>query len=230
MKITTLNLFGVDNWQERQPRIIEYIKKTDPDIVFFQEVVYITEVSQYNQVQLLNQDLGYMSEHSSVTRLQVGRIYPVYREGLAFISKLPITKTDTLVLKKAALDEHNRIVQFIDVVIDNELVKFAHVHFSITDVIDFATAHLQEVLEILEARGERRIIIGDFNLDNLDSTKSLWEENYHASTEFDYMSFPSMSKSIDYVLIPKTYEFNIIILSDDTLSDHRAVTADISRV
>ncbi len=167
-------------------------------------------------------------EHSAITRLQVGEDYPTYREGLSVISKTPIVKTDTIILKKVPADEHNRIVQLVDLFVDGHTIKLANVHFSITDLSDFATAHLQETLSLLTSRGEQRIIAGDFNLSSLEASKHLWENDYTASDQTDYISYPSMNKRVDYVLLPKNYSYQSIAVSDDSLSDHRALTVTFS--
>lgn len=228
MKITTLNLQGFTNWEQRKTNILAYLNQTKPAVVFFQEVVFLPEISPYNQAQLLNQSLGYNFEHNAVTRLQVGVDYPVFREGLACISRYPILKTDTLILKQAPGDQHNRIIQLIDLLIDDKIVKLANVHFSLTDTVDFATAHLQETLDLLKARGEDRIVAGDFNINDLETRANIWQEHYTASTIVPYISYSSMNKRNDYVLIPKLYEFTDISVSNDMLSDHRALTVDIS--
>ena len=228
MKITTLNLQEFTNWEARQPAIIEYLQSESPDVIVFQEVVFLPNISAFNQAQLLNKSLGYISEQSAVTRLQASTVHKVYREGLATISKYPIVKADALILQRANGDEHNRIVQMLDIDMNGEIVKIANVHFSITDVADFATAHLVETLEILAMRDERRIIIGDFNLADLTAAAPYWEKEYRCSTESDYISYPAMNKRIDYVLIPKAYTFTNISVSGDNLSDHRALTVDIA--
>lgn len=228
MRITTLNLESYDDWQKREPRIIDYLAQTRPDIILFQEVVFIPEISPYNQVSRLNQTLGFSQEHSSISRLQVGEKYETYREGLAFLTSLPVLKTEVIILKKAPLDAHNRIIQLFDVKVNDQIVKLANVHFSITDVTDFATAHLHETLDILAMRHEERIIMGDFNLDNLEDSAALWQNDYTASTTTPYVSYPSMNKRNDYVLLPKRYQLDSVQVSGDTLSDHRALTVDIS--
>lgn len=228
MKITTLNLQGFTDWDQRQSHITAYLTQTKPDIVLFQEVVFLPEISAYSQVDLLNQSLQYLYQHNAVTRLQVGREYEAYREGLACISNLPVLKTDTLALKKDPRDEHNRIIQLIDVLYEDQVVKLANIHFSLTDDIDFATAHLEETLEILAARNEDRIIAGDFNIDHLEDFASIWQDRYSASTSVPYVSYSSMNKRNDYVLIPKNYRFTEIKTSGDNLSDHRALTVDVS--
>lgn len=228
MKLTTLNLAGFTDWQQREPKIVEYLKQESPDAIFFQEVVFLPELSPHNQAQLVNKSLGYLFEHSSTTRLQVGEEYPTYREGLAVLSKTPVVKSDTIVLKKVPADEHNRIVQFIDIFVDGQTIQFANVHFSITDFADFATAHLRETLDILEKRDEKRIIIGDFNLSTLDDSKDLWEKDYTSSEQTPYITYPGMNKRVDYVLLPKNYSLQSVTVSDDSLSDHRALTVTIA--
>jgi len=227
MKLTTLNLQGFIDWQNREPEIVDYLKATDPDVILFQEVVFIPTISAYNQVQLLNQKLNYPFEHHAVTRLQPSHEYETFREGLAMLSKYPVLKTDTIVLKQADGDEHNRILQMIDVLKDGQVVKLANIHFSLTDTVDYATAHLVETLEIIAERGEERIMAGDFNIDHLETLSELWQNHYESSTKIPYVSFPSQNKRNDYILVPKTYEFLDVATSTDGLSDHRAVTVHI---
>lgn len=229
MKITTLNLQGFDVWETRKANIIAYLEDEKPGIVLFQEVVFLPELNAHNQAQILNAEIGYAYEQSAVSRLQVGVEYPVYREGLAVLSKYPIVKSDIVVLKQAPGDEHQRIIQLLDIEVRGEIIKLAHVHFSITDFTDFATAQLEETLDILKAREEERIIVGDFNLNHLEESNHLWGEQYRASTEFDYISYPSMEKRNDYFLIPKRYSFKGFTVSDDEkMSDHNALTATIT--
>jgi len=229
MKLTTLNLQGFIDWEQRQPAIEAYLQSVQPDVIFFQEVVYLPNISPYNQAQILNGALKYTFENSAVTRLQPSKAYGTYREGLATLSKYPIVKTDTLILKKAPDDEHNRIVQLIDIKVDDDIIKLANVHFSLTDTIDFATAHLKETLAILSTRNEERIIAGDFNIDHLEALSDVWDDHYRASTEVPYISYPYMHKRNDYVLVPKNYSFIDISTSGDELSDHRAVTTEIRK-
>lgn len=218
---------GFTDWQQRMPEIVAYITETKPDVILFQEVVFIPEISPFNQMQLLNQELGYPYEHSSVTRLQDSDTYKTYREGLAVLSVHPLTESDTIVLKKHHDDEHTRIVQLIDIQATDRKMLLANVHFSLTDNTDFATAHLQETLEIIADKGEERIIAGDFNIDHLEDLSDIWGERYEASTKVSYISFPSMNKRNDYILVPKQFTFDEISTSGDTLSDHRAVTVRI---
>lgn len=189
ISLATLNLQGFDSWgtsdtwEKRVPNVVRYVNETKPDIICFQEIVYLPEISPFNPAQLLNQQLNYPFEASSITRLQVGRKYPVYREGLATLSKLTVTKTDTVVLKQAEGDAHNRIVQFIDVRLpDGGMLKIANVHFSITDYVDFAERmrELENVAKsfkgidkayAISAGREVRVIVRPENVDDLSAIK-----------------------------------------------------------
>lgn len=228
MKITSLNLQGFDHWQERQPAILAYLHAEAPDIILFQEAVFLPNLSPFNQAQLLNAELGYAYEHSAISRLQVGHEYPVYREGLAALSRYPIVRSDILSLTKDPTDEHQRIIQLLDIYIDGAVTGVANVHFSITDDTDYATPQLEETLEILHTRRERRIIAGDYNLNDLEATSALWRQAYRSSSAYEYTSYPGMQKRNDYVLIPKDLRFTDVSVSGDGLSDHRALTVTVA--
>jgi len=227
MKITTLNLQAFDNWEIRESAITDYLRLVDADIVLFQEAVYLPTISPYNQVQILNRTLNYPYINSAITRLQPSPHYETYREGLAALSKYPVVASDTIVLKQTPGDEHNRIIQLLDVCVGERVIKIANVHFSLTDTVDYATAHLKETLDVLAARGEERIIAGDFNINHLEALSEMWANNYRSSEEKEYISFPVMNKRVDYFLISKAYTFLDISTSTDGLSDHLAVMADI---
>ncbi len=177
LTITSLNLQAFEEWETRSPRILEYLTKTNPDIIVFQETVFLPSVSPHNQAQLLNQTLGYPFEVSTISRLQVGIEHPIYREGLAILSKYPISSSDTLTLKKAEGDSLNRILQMVDIVVEGAIIRLGNIHFSITDFVDFATPHLQETLDILKSRNEKRILIGDFNLPILRRVRTYGEKS-----------------------------------------------------
>jgi endonuclease/exonuclease/phosphatase family metal-dependent hydrolase len=224
MKLTSLNLMGRHKWRERAPLIVDYLQSTSPDIVFFQEVVYLPEESSLTQPAELNKKLGYEYEQTVVSRLQTSDEYECYREGLSVFSKHPITHSETLVLKQNKNDHLQRIVQLFDVKIQGSVVKYANVHFAQNP--ELAYDNLEELLQILESRGERRIIVGDFNMPDLKHVP-LWQKEYMASTDDYYISFPTNDDRIDFVLIPKTDVIVDVSVSPDGLSDHRALTAEI---
>lgn len=231
MKLTfgSLNVQSFTNWDTRKPALLNYFGRTNPDVILFQEVTFLPAISPYTQVGLLNQSLHYPYEATHITRLQDSHEYETYREGLGILSKWPILKSETLILKQQAHDEHQRIVQLIDLQCNKKIVKLAHVHFSISDNDEnLPREHLYELLETLTARGETRIIGGDFNMNDIDLHADLWQDDYISSSTTPYLSYPPMNKRVDYFLLPKSYDFVDIGVSEDGLSDHRALEVSVT--
>ena len=228
MRITTLNLRGFFDWTARSPQIIAYLRGLDPDVILFQEVVYLPEISPFSPVELLNRELRLPYRNEAITRLQRGRTHPVYREGLALLSRTPIIGAQTLALQHEQGDPHQRIVQFADVTGEGGVWPLANVHLSVRD--DFALHHLGEVLTILRAKDERRILGGDFNVNHLEQHASLWHDAVLSSAVTSYQSHPSSHENDDYFLVPTEFAIDQVRVSGDDLSDHEAVTVDLSRV
>lgn len=231
MKITfgSLNVQAFTDWEDRKENIIEYFQRTNPDVILFQEVTFLPQINARNQVDLLNQTLAYPYENTAVTRLQKSPHFENYREGLGLISKWPILKSETIILKQQETDEHQRIVQLVDILCDDQVIKFANVHFSISDNDEsFPREHLEELLEIFDSRGETRIIGGDFNINDMSVHADLWQSEYVSSSAQPYITFPKRNKRVDYFLLPKEYAFLDITTSPDGLSDHRALTVTVN--
>ena len=231
MKLTfgSLNVQSFADWETREPAIIKHFGQTDPDVILFQEVTFLPQIAPYTQVTLLNQSLNYPYEATHVTRLQPSHEYETYREGLGILSKWPILRSETLILKQQAHDEHQRIVQLVDLLCHKKVVRLAHVHFSISDNDEnLPREHLYELLEILTARGETRIIGGDFNMNDIDIHADLWQDDYISSSTTPYITYPQMNKRVDYFLLPKSYDFLDITVSGDGLSDHRALQVAVT--
>ncbi|WP_382305811.1 endonuclease/exonuclease/phosphatase family protein [Herbiconiux sp. UC225_62] len=229
MKIVSLNLRGFFDWPERLPLVVAYLQAERPDVVMLQEVVYLPDVSPFTQLDQLNDQLGFPFRHSSVSRLQSSP-QGAYREGLAVLSRLPVTQSETLILLHEEGDPHNRLVQFFDVDAGAGTVwRLANVHLSVRD--DFALHQLDEVLGILKARGEKRIVGGDFNIDHLEGRARRWRDDYVLSSETKhYVSFAGSNQANDYFLVPREYALRSLTLSPDGLSDHRALTVEIDPV
>lgn len=238
MKLITLNLQGFVNWEERSERICHYLAAEDPDIILFQEVVFLPDISSFTQVELLNRSLKYPYQQVAVPRLQADAHHQAYREGLGVLSKYPVTKSEVLVLKQAAHDPHQRIVQFIDLSVDDRTARLANVHFSLsTPLPDFASEHIRETFGLLEARSEQRIVAGDFNIDTPEIPGAKWAQTYTTSKQTTaYISQVDSvveggklaDRCTDHIWIPRAYAFEgDIQVSDDSLSDHRAVVATI---
>ena len=117
-------------------------------------------------------------------------------------------------------------MQFADVTADDGVWPLANVHLSVRD--DFALHHLGEVLAVLQAKGERRILGGDFNVNHLEQHAALWHDAVLTSTVASYESHPSSHENDDYFLVPTEFAIDRVQVSGDDLSDHEAVTVDLS--
>jgi len=228
MRITTLNLRGFFDWDARSPQIVAYLRGLDPDVVLFQEVVFLPDVSPFSPVELLQRELALPFRHEAITRLQRGRAHPVYREGLGVLSRMPVAASQALALQHQAGDPHQRIVQLVDVTAPDGVWPLANVHLSVRD--DYALHHLGEVLGILRDRGEQRILGGDFNVDHLEQHAALWHDAVLTSSVASYQSHPSSHENDDYFLVPTAFTIDRVLVSGDGLSDHEAVTVDLTRV
>lgn len=226
LKFISLNLAGYKNWKSRQQKIIEFINKTDPDVVLLQEVRFDPQEFAYSQSILINKLLEKASPYTQTT---VSRFYQpnagsAYREGLATLSKYPIISSESLVLTKRPDDKHSRIIQNIDLTIGGHQVKLANIHLSNNK---YSSEQLRELLDIFSSRQESRIIAGDFNIFNLEEEKDSYAQSYISSTELKkYISFPAENLTLDYVLAPKKFA----IYSFEThegLSDHNALAFTI---
>jgi len=226
MKITSLNLAGYKNWAAREPAIVEYIGKTQADVIFFQEVIFDPRISPLSEAQYINSKLEtpYQYTQSTISRVFVSSDGVESREGLAILSQHPITESEVLVLHKRDDDKHTRIVQNAHILVHGHIQKFTNVHFSNND---YAREQLEELLHIHESRGEKRIIIGDFNIADLETVHPLYRTDYTPSTIMgEYVSFPSEAARFDYILLPKEYTFISFDVAEG-LSDHNALTAEI---
>lgn len=226
MKVTSLNLAGYKNWSERESNIVSYLEMTDSDVVCLQEVKFNIEYSPFTQSRYLNSLLSTPYPHSQAS---VSRIFESSgsesREGLAVLSKYPIIDSEVIVLKKQPDDKHTRIIQKVSLLVDGETINFTNVHFSNNDYSD---EQLAETLTITKRRNETAVILGDFNIFDIQTVNHLYATDYVASTEISkYVSFPSEGATLDYVLIPKTFACTSIDVGEN-LSDHNALTIELN--
>src|SRR3989344_6528388 len=139
LKLLNLNLWNYNSWKERRPKIINSIKKENPDIITFQEVRDDIEFNKKgdNQAKQLNKELGYpYYAFYPVTdkRKESPEKYAHYCiEGTAALSKFPILKIEKEKLKKHPKDRYtcgNLYVKIKDI----EIIDLLVVHFSNSDL------------------------------------------------------------------------------------------------
>ena len=222
LKIISLNLAGFKDWESRQQKIVDFINIESPDVLLLQEVKFDPSISAYSQSVLLNRLLEnpFPFVQTTVSKFYQPSVGDAFREGLAILSKFPITNSEALVLVKQADDKHPRIIQSADLLVSERRVGVANIHLSNNK---YSTEQLRELITIFASRKEERIIAGDFNILQLENEKESYSENYISSTDFKkYVSFPSENITLDYVLIPKYFAFDSLDVHEG-LSDHNAL-------
>lgn len=229
--IFDLNLWNYNNFEERKPRIIESIRKFDPDIITFQEVRDDLRFNSrgYNQARQLNTKLHYkyfaFMKTMDVNKVNGRLENPDCIEGLAILSKFPIEKLIRKKLVKHERDKYTRGIlcarikaqRYVDVCV---------VHFSPDKL--FSRLHLEETIKFFSDSERKPIILGDFNIDDHEIVSKAASDEYKISTDLNpCITLPDTKRTIDGILIPKGYEFKSFQCAGTNLSDHRALVADI---
>ena len=247
MKIISLNIAGRANFGKdfdaRIKKIIEFINDQNADIVCFQEVTFGQKESLASKINnSLNNPYKYMvadmSEKYTFDRFSKAAMkkweqgltehFDDYlTDGLAVLSKTPISKCETIVMKPAPKDERGkpdlrvRIVQ--NITLESNLT-LSNVHFATNNN---AYQQLDELLGYCTSD----IVVGDFNMSTTDihNHRNIWSKTYQESTDFqDYISFPSEDATFDHMLLAQDYKFKLID-KQDGLSDHSAIIFQIDK-
>ena len=224
--LLTLNLAGYKDWSKRQTAIVTALNQAKADIVLLQEVRYDPSISPVNQAEFINSLLAVPYEYSvsDISRFYAPSVGEPYREGLAILSRIPLHNPETLALAKAPDEKHTRIVQSVDAAIDGEFLSLTNVHFSNNK---YSTSQLKEVIDILRSRNKASLIAGDFNIVDINTQRSLFEDNYTVSTDVTaYISFPLESATLDYILLPSKLRY-VNVKTVEGLSDHNAILVTV---
>lgn len=232
VKVLNLNLWNYNNFEERKPKIIAFVKKHNPDIIIFQEV---RDDLQYNkkgnnQAKQLNEKLGYphlVYYPVADKRKERPEKYKLRcTEGTAILSRYPIIKTEKKKLKKHKDDRYNCGNLYFRVRAEKK-IDFIAVHFSPNDL--FSKLHLMETLKFVKKKKIKPIIIGDFNIINYEVLHNAIIGEYKSSLQKKkYISYPKGRFTLDYVLIPEEYKFKTFKCQGTNLSDHKALITEIS--
>jgi endonuclease/exonuclease/phosphatase family metal-dependent hydrolase len=231
LKIINLNIWNYTNWEERKPKIIEFIKKQNPDIIAFQEIRDDIQFNKKgdNQAKQINKELNYpYYAFYPVTdkRKERPEKYNHYCiEGTAVLSKLKILKIEREKLKKHTDDRYTCGNLYVKIKAEN-IIDFLVVHFSNSDL--FSKLHLIETMKQIKKKKIKPIIVGDFNMRHTNWLKKLTGIDYTNSFSFKkYISYPTRKWVLDYIVIPKHFKFKSFKCTGEGLSDHKALVAEV---
>lgn len=232
-KIFDLNLWNYNNFEERKPRIIEAIRKYDPDIIAFQEVRDDLRFNSkgYNQARQLNARLGYkyftFMKTMDVNKVNIRIQNPDCIEGLAILSKYPVVNVLRKKLKQHEGDKYTRGILYARIKKEGEDIDICVIHFSPGGF--FGKLYFEETLGYFKEKQLNPIILGDFNIDDQNFIVNLVSKEYEVSRVFNNcVTLPETKRTIDDILIPKKYKFETFFCAGTDLSDHRALIAEIS--
>lgn len=227
--LLTLNLWRYYDFETRLPNIVKAVKDKQPDIIFLQEVQIDSSISPFSQVEIIKKQLPEYpySIHSTIYRKEFQRgeklDIPV-QHGMAVLSKYPILNSFEYYVAKNEGEEEPRSILCFDVEINSEIFKFANIHFANKE--EWARNQCEEFLNFIHARGEKRILTGDFNMFKLPQHNLL--HGYKLSYDYKaYDSYPKDNGCLDYVVISDEFDFTKVELLEDYLSDHKALLVNI---
>lgn len=161
MRVMTWNLwwrFGP--WEERQPAILEWLRRIDADVIALQEVWGDAEVEQ---ARILGEALGY--SHAYDARLAVDDL----RFGNAVLSRWPISGSESVPYTTAGDTQEDRLVIRAD--IDGPRGSFQVFCTHLNWRLDHGRPRQSQVADLFEFVGRSRprsypaIVCGDFNAD-----------------------------------------------------------------
>jgi endonuclease/exonuclease/phosphatase family metal-dependent hydrolase len=234
LKLMTLNLYRYEDWDAREPAIAKLITEEAPDFIAFQEVLTNPAFSSRPQSDLIADVCNYKYRAFAPTLLRTnardkdGVRSQQASEGQACISRHPIISTETYFLKQHPDYPEDVSVQFCSIEVKGQVVQLCNVHFANNHI---AYKHLDELLELIESRGDAPIILGDFNIYKLAAykEKNRLLKNYQLSSEVsDYISFEADGDSLDYIAARGSkYQIDNVTCSDQYVSDHKALLADV---
>lgn len=231
LKLVSINIWNYTNYQERRPKIINFIKKHDPDILVLQEVRDDVDFNEKgnDQAKQLNQEINYpYYEFYEVTDKQKERPEKYNRhckEGTAIFSKFPITKIEKIQLTKQPDDRYTCGNLHVTIQAKKK-IEVIGVHFSNSSL--FSLLHMIETLKYCRDKKIEPMIVGDFNFLHPNWLYDLTSHEFNSSYNFKkYVSYPAKKETLDYILIPKSSKFVSLLCPDEELSDHNPLVAEI---
>ena len=235
LKLMTLNLFRYHDWGERKGNIAALVHDLQPDIVVMQEVLTNRAFSDMPQSDFIADTCNYRYRSFAPTLLRMnsrdkaGNRNQQASEGQACISKFPIVSTENYFLRQYPDYPEDVSVQFCTLDVDGESVELCNVHFANNHI---AFKHLDELLELIEKRAAKPIIIGDFNIYKLAEYKAKVGPltGYQISSDIsEYVSYEADGESLDYIAAPASkYDIKDVVCPEVYVSDHRAVMATVA--
>lgn len=235
LKLMTLNLWCYFDWANRRDNILSIINDLGPDVIAFQEAQTNHSFSPWPQSDFIADSCGFKYRVFAPTYKRDGQIDQaggMTQEtsfGLALISKYPIVSSESYFLRQHPDHDEACSVLFVKLDVESQEINICNVHFGNSDL--FSDLHLNELMDLCEARNISPIILGDFNHFNLSVYKTGRLKDYTLTTDMtDYESMPKNNGTLDYIVVPKSkYAIESVVCPTEYVSDHKALFASIEQ-
>lgn len=252
MKLLTLNLhcFAEENIVENQNSIVDFIIERNIDVCFFQEVAQHFEhkqkekrIKEDNYVLIIKEKLKQKGHTYYMHYDYSKRGYGIYDEGLAILSKTPITNSDSYYVSNKVdyNDWKTRMNVSCETSYNNKVISLTSVHFGWSDEVEQFEDQFDITLEKLK-EDQIHLIAGDFNISEgskeydhvvqsglVDLYYNGEEKYYNDVTHIDYIDVKNEAHRIDYVF--SNMKLNTmkreIVFKKNRVSDHFGVYLEI---
>jgi endonuclease/exonuclease/phosphatase family metal-dependent hydrolase len=153
----TLNLWGLNKWEQRQAAVVEWVNEVRPDLLALQEVVRSDELCQASWIA---ERTGMTATFGAASTKSVGEF------GNAVLSRLPVKGSRLQRLTDASTGNEPRAVMTVDVDASGRRLSFSSTHLSYR--FDEGWVREQQVGEIADFVSDHAsdfppVVCGDFN-------------------------------------------------------------------
>lgn len=227
--ILTLNIWRYYEWGKRKEKIIDILRKHNPEIILLQEVAYDERLEDKwdNQVEELNSDLKFPHhQFQKVVKMDKWHRDPInwtMYYGFGILSIFPIKHTKMVMLPPY---EKKKKFGFIHIILETEEgeLDLINVHFENTD--RGSREHLKKTLDWCKKKEIHPIIAGDFNMKETETLKELANDYDVSYSIKPYKSFIPTEHSHDKV--PVTLDYIISHKEKFKMEDVECVSNDFS--
>ena len=239
LKILTLNIAhgrkdgpnqifqGTERIKSNLDDIVSLLQRESPDLVAIQEAdSHSAWNGNFNHVAYLAEKSGYSY---SVLGIHIDGMMLSY--GTALLSKYPLIKPVSVTFRPSPPTFPKGFVSACINITEESEIEIISVHFDFLSNI-VREKQAQDMIDMLSASRKPLIIMGDFNCEwEKDSPLQMLAVKlnlsaYRADAD-NIITFPSLEKRLDWILISHEFEFITYKVIPDIVSDHLGVISEI---
>ena len=219
-------------------KVADKIQQFQPDIIAIQEI-------QKHQARALARRLGW-SHVWAFKHNGYGPLLPRRAEGMAIMSRLPLSNTGatTLTFEYGRFTYRRRIAMWADINLNAQAITLVNTHLASDDIGDEGSNQARTLRTLIDGRQQQQhvLIAGDFNdhqrpdivnILNAEHNQDAWTNSTSRSRNGLTNPTKSPYQRLDHILVPRTFTIEHVEVPDTnvdwaTLSDHLPVIATIN--